>query len=95
MNAQILQAVDQLLREKGIDREVVIEAMKSAVISALQKRFEDIEELIIDFDNEGGDIKAYAVKTIVDGKSTNINEISIVDAKKIDPSVEVGEKIKC
>jgi len=95
MNAQILQAVDQLLREKSIDREVVIEAMKSAVVSALKKKFEDIEELTIDFDNEGGDIKAFAVKTIVEGKPANINEISLADARKIDEEAIAGNTIKC
>ncbi|MFW5782703.1 MAG: transcription termination factor NusA [Candidatus Muiribacteriaceae bacterium] len=93
MNAQILQAVDQLQREKGINKEIVVDAIKSAVISALQKKFADIEEMSISFDDEDGEIRVYAKKRVVKGLAKTINDIALQEAREHDPDLKIGDYI--
>ncbi|MGM0607939.1 MAG: transcription termination factor NusA [Candidatus Muiribacteriota bacterium] len=94
MNAQILQALEQLERDRGINKEVVIETIKSAVVQALRKKFSDIDKLEIEFDNEDGEIRVYAVKRVAKGKARNINEIGLQTAREHDPDIKIGDNIK-
>jgi N utilization substance protein A len=94
MNAQILQAVEQLLIEKGIDKSVVIDAIKDSVVFALRKKFNDIEKLRIDFDKEDGEISCRAVKRVVKGMAKNINEIGLQEAREHDPDIKIGDTME-
>src|SRR6187401_2901096 len=91
------QTIEALAKEKGIEPEVVIQAMEEAVLTASRKFYKGDEELKAKFNPENGQIELFAVKTIVDEVTTPGKEISIAEAKEIygeDAEVEVGYQIE-
>jgi N utilization substance protein A len=86
-----------LAKEKGIEPDVVIQAMEEAVLTASRKFYKGDEELKAKFNPENGQIELFAVKTIVDEVTVPAKEISIAEAKEIygeDAEVEVGYQIE-
>ncbi|MBM3807550.1 MAG: transcription termination/antitermination protein NusA [Acidimicrobiia bacterium] len=94
----LMQTIEALAKEKGIEPEVVIQAMEEAVLTASRKYYKnDDEELKAKFNPENGQIELFAVKTIVEEVTAPGKEISIAEAKSIygeDAEVEVGYQIE-
>jgi transcription termination/antitermination protein NusA len=92
------QTIEALAKEKGIEPDVVIQAMEEAVLTASRKYYKnDDEELKAKFNPENGQIELFAVKTIVEEVTAPGKEISIAEAKSIygeDAEVEVGYQIE-
>src|SRR5215203_563975 len=91
------QTIEALAKEKGIEPEVVIQAMEEAVLTASRKFYKGDEELKAKFNPENGQIELFAVKTIVEEVADPAKEISIAEAKEIygaDAEVEVGYQIE-
>ncbi|MBY0494004.1 MAG: transcription termination factor NusA [Cyanobacteria bacterium] len=91
------QTIEALAKEKGIEPEVVIQAMEEAVLTASRKFYKGDEELKAKFNPENGQIELFAVKTIVEDVTAPGKEISIAEAKEIygeDAEVEVGYQIE-
>jgi N utilization substance protein A len=85
--------MDQLFREKGIDKKVVIDAIKTAIKVALNKKF-GIDELEVVFDEETGEIRVFAYKKVVKGKAKNPNEIGLQVAREYDDEIKMGDILK-
>ena len=94
----IQQTIEALAKEKGIEPDVVIQAMEEAVLTASRKYYKtEDEELKAKFNPENGQIELFAVKTIVEEVTNPGKEISIAEAKSIygeDAEVEVGYQIE-
>ena len=93
----LLQTIEALAKEKGIEPDVVIQAMEEAVLTASRKYYKSTEDLRAKFKPENGQIELFAVKTIVDDVTNPATEISIAEAKEIygaDAEVEVGYQIE-
>ena len=90
----IYQSIEILSKEKGIDPQIVMDAVKDAMLVAARKHFKTNEELASEFDTASGEIQIFAVKKIVDEASDPTHEISLRDAQKIDPSAEVGGEVR-
>jgi len=93
----LLQTIDALAKEKGIDPHIVIEAMEEAVVTASRKVFKTNEALKAKFNPEIGQVELFAVKTIVDAVTDPDTEISVADAREIygeDAEVEAGYQIE-
>src|SRR6188472_497498 len=91
------QTIEALAKEKGIEPEVVIQAMEEAVLTASRKFYKGDEELKAKFNPENGQIELFAVKTIVEEVTAPGKEISIAEAKEIygeDAEVEAGYQIE-
>jgi N utilization substance protein A len=91
------QTIEALAKEKGIEPDVVIQAMEEAVLTASRKYYRGGEELKAKFNPETGQIELFAVKTIVDEVTNPATEISVAEAKEIygeDAEVEVGYQIE-
>jgi len=81
-------------RERGIDREVLIQAVEFALQSAARKTIGGTAELRIHIDRETYDMKAFAQKEVVDKLKPGTDEISLDNAKKINPDVEIGDTVE-
>jgi N utilization substance protein A len=92
--ASIRESIEILSKEKGIDPQVVLEAVKDAMLVAARKQFKGGEELAADIDERTGNIVLYALKTVVEKVSNPALEISLAEAKKLDPSAEVGAQVR-
>jgi transcription termination/antitermination protein NusA len=91
------QTIEALAKEKGIEPDVVIQAMEEAVLTASRKYYKSTEDLRAKFNPENGQIELFAVKTIVDEVTNPATEISISEAKDMygaDAEVEVGYQIE-
>ena len=90
----IYQSIEILSKEKGIDPEIVLEAVKDAMLAAARKHFRTEEEMVADLDPKTGAIQIYALRTVVDQVSNPAAEISLKEAKKYDPQAEIGSQIR-
>ena len=90
----IYQSIEILSKEKGIDPQIVVDAVKEAMLVAARKHFKTTEELTAEFDQASGDLQIFAVKKIVEMCIDPSHEISLTDAKKIDASAEVGGEVR-
>ncbi|MBI4161239.1 MAG: transcription termination/antitermination protein NusA [Acidobacteria bacterium] len=95
MNGQLLQAIEQVGREKGIDQEIIIAAVEDAILAASRKFFKTKEELASRFNREDGTLEVFAVKRVVDRVTQPEIEISLEAARKeIDASAQVDDVIE-
>lgn len=93
MSTSIAQNIDTLCQEKGIDRELVIEAMKEAVRAAAKKQFKSGEDIQVDWNPETG-IELSATKVVVDEVANPATELSLDEAKEMaGDEVELGDAL--
>ena len=93
MSTSIAQNIDALCQEKGVDREIVIEAMKEAVRAAARKQFKSGEDIQVDWNPESG-IELSASKVVVDEVTDHATELSIEEAREMaGDEVEIGDAL--
>lgn len=89
---EFLTALNHIAEEKGIDRAIVVEAMEQGLAAAYKK--EGIPNVRIEVNPEIGDIKQFTFRTVVEEVDNEQIEISLEEAKKIVPEIELGETIE-
>jgi transcription termination/antitermination protein NusA len=92
--SEILQIIDQLGRDRGIDREVLIEAIEASVVQAAKRHLKSSENMEAHFNRETGKIELYSLKTVVEEVKDPTLEISLDKAREIFDDVEPGEEIE-
>jgi N utilization substance protein A len=85
--------IDQVVKDKGIDRGVLVEALESAVLSAANKKYRNTRDLEAHYNEEIGDVEVFEFVTVVDDVVDSYKEIDLVEAKEVDPDVEVGDSL--
>jgi len=94
MSASIGQSIDALCKEHGIDRELVIEAMKEAVRAAARKQFKSGEEIYVEWSSEAG-IELFASKVVVEEVTNEARELSLDAAREMaGDEVDVGDELQ-
>jgi N utilization substance protein A len=93
VNRELIAVIDQIGREKGIDKAKVIAAVEAALQTAAKKRFGQGENIQVQIDPKTGQIEVVSLKTIVDAVINPKSEISIVEARRVDAEAEVGDEI--
>jgi N utilization substance protein A len=91
MSKELCYVIDQISREKGISREILIEALRSALLSAIRKKLGGRTNLDLVIDQKTCNIVAFETKKIVSKISDANEEISIEDAKKTFPDMVEGD----
>ena len=92
--ASIYQSIEILSKEKGIDPQIVLDAVKDAMLAAARKHFRSQEDLVADLDENTGNIQIYSVKQVVEAVEDPSRQITLSAARKIDPEVELGADIR-
>jgi transcription termination/antitermination protein NusA len=88
------RVIEQVSKEKGIDRNIIIEALKDAMVSAAKKTFGHERRIEAQFNSETGEIELFEVKTVVDRVEDAENQVTLEAARaKIDPEAEVGDEL--
>ncbi len=90
----ILNQIEALSKAKGIDPDIVVQAVKDAILVAARKYYKTNEELIAEFRAADGHVDVFAVKVITEVVSNPGREISLAEARQIDPSAEVGGEVR-
>ncbi|MDR3120404.1 MAG: transcription termination factor NusA [Clostridiales bacterium] len=91
MGAELIHALEQLEKEKGVNKDVLIEAIEAALISAYKRNFGSMQEVRISFDKATGDVHVFSQKRVVENPDDTQSEISLEQAKKIDVSLEIDD----
>jgi N utilization substance protein A len=93
MNRELISVIDEIGRQKGIDKGRVIGAIESALQTAAKKRFGQAENIQVEIDPKTGEISVVSKKIIVDTVSNPKAEISLQEARQYDSEAEVGDEI--
>lgn len=94
MSSEILKALELLEREKGISRDILIEAIEAALVTAYKRNFNQAQNVRIDFNKEDGTIKVYSRKDVVEEVEDERLQISLEEARKINDVYEVGDVLE-
>ena len=90
----IYQSIEILSKEKGIDPQVVIDAVKDAMLVAARKHFRLNEDLEAEFDPRTGAIQVFVVKRVVETVTDPLNEWTLEEARRHDPAAEIGGVVR-
>ncbi|KAF1300170.1 MULTISPECIES: transcription termination factor NusA [Enterococcus] len=94
MSKEMLNALDALEAEKGVSKEIVIEALEAALVSAYKRHYGQAQNVEVEFDQKKGNIHVYAVKEVTEEVMDSQLEVSLKDALLINPAYEIGDKIR-
>src|SRR6202041_3340834 len=89
----LYQQIEMLSREKHIEPEVVVSAIEDAMVVAARKHYKTEEDLRAKFNQETGQVEVFSVMTVVEEVVDPKKELSLTDAKKKNPSAEIGTEI--
>lgn len=90
-SAELLEALDMIRKEKGIDKEIIFEAIETSLVSACKKNFGTSQNIKVEINRETGNVQVFAQKEIVEDVYDAFLEISLEDARKIDPIFKMGD----
>ena len=94
MNAEFMQAFEQLGKEKGIAPEILFDAIEAALISAYKRNFGSAQNVRVSLDRTSGEIHVYARKNVIQDVSDARLELSLSEAKAIDPRYELDDVVE-
>ena len=94
MNADFVQAIFELGKEKGISPELLYQAVEEALITAYKKNFGSSQNVRVDLNKQTGEIHVYARKNIVENVNDSSQEIELAEARKIDPNYELDDIVE-
>lgn len=93
MSKELMLLIDQISRDKGLPRDVLLEAIRSALLSAAKKKHGGKENLGLDIDEKTFEINLYEFKNVVEEPEDPEADITLEEGKKLDPDVEIGGQI--
>jgi N utilization substance protein A len=92
--ASIFESIEILSKEKGIDPQIVITAVKDAMLVAARKQYRTNEDLVAEVDDKANAIRIFVVKKVVETIEDPLNQLTVEQARLIDPLAEVGSEIR-
>jgi len=90
----IFQSIEILSKEKGIDPQIVLDAVRDAMLIAARKHYRTNEDYIAEMDPKTGAIQLYAVKKAVESVEDPVHEMTLAEARRIQPQAEVGSEVR-
>jgi N utilization substance protein A len=94
VNLELIEALKALEKEKGIDAEIILEAIEAALISAYKKNFASLQNVRVYVDRITGEIKVFSQRKVVETVEDDRTEISLEDAKKINPNYQCDDIVE-
>lgn len=94
MSNELLDALTILEKEKGISKEVIIEAIEAALISAYKRNFNQAQNVRVDLNRDTGTMRVFARKDVVDEVYDPRLEVSVEEAQSVNPSYQVNDVLE-
>ena len=88
---ELVLALDELEKEKGIKKEVILESIETALVTAYKRNFDSVENVKIIMDDKTGEIHVYAEKEVVENVENPNLQINLEDARKINKILKIGD----
>ncbi len=89
-----MEALDEIERTKGIDKEEIISAVEAALVSAYKRDYKGAQNVRVEIDRETGETDVYAQREVVEEMTDELNEISLEEAKKLSLAYELGDMVE-
>jgi N utilization substance protein A len=94
MSSDLLDALTALEKQKGISRDVLVEAIEAALVTAYKRNFNQAQNVRVDLNLDKGTMKVYSRKDVVDEVEDDRLEISLEDARRINPAYELEDIVE-
>jgi N utilization substance protein A len=94
MNHEFMDALEQVEKEKGISKDILLDAIETALASAYKRDQKAAQSIEVRIDPDTGEFHVYTHKTVVDEVEDDKNEIALADAQKIDPIYELSDLVE-
>src|SRR5210317_441364 len=91
--SDINRVVEQVSRDKGIERNVLIKALEEALKSAARKKFGNKMDIEVNYNEESGEIEVFQFKDVAEVITEPALEISLEEGRKLDPDCEIGDSL--
>ncbi len=93
MPSNLNYVIDQVGKDKGIDRKVIIEALEQAVLTASRKKYGHQGEIEVHYNEEAGEVELFQFKQVVEAVTDPSTEISLEEAKGLDSEAQIGDSL--
>lgn len=94
MNLELVGALNELERERGISKEILLEAIEAAIVSAYKRNDQAAQNVRVEISDKSGQIRVFAQKEVVEEVLDGANEISLEEARSINPNYNVGDIVE-
>ena len=92
-NKQLIKALEDLEKEKGIKKEYLLESIETALVTAYKRNFDSSENVKVVMDKQTGSTNVYSIKEIVEKVENPVTQIDLKSAKKINKTLKVGDQV--
>ena len=93
-NKELILALEELEKEKGIKKEYLLESIETALLTAYKRNFDALDNVKIVMDPQTGATHVYSIKEVMEHANDSALEISLEDAKKINKDVNIGDSVE-
>src|SRR3990170_3738138 len=95
MNVELMKALEQIEEEKGISKEVIIEAIEAALLSAYKKNYgASAQSMRIEVVRTTGEMRAFQIRTVVESVEDEATQIALDEVRQWDPTAQLGEMVE-
>ncbi len=94
MNLDFIAALDQIQDEKGIPKELLLEAIEQALISAYRKNFGSGQNVRVEVERDTGEVRVLATRTVVEKVTDPLGQMSLKEAQELLDDVQVGDEVE-
>ena len=94
MNTEFISVLEQIQKDKGIAKEILIDTIEAALISSYKRNFGTSQNVKVEINQDTGSINVYSQKQVVEKVEDDLLEISLEDAKDINPNYDLEDVIK-
>jgi len=91
MNAEFTEALDQIEKDKGISKDIIVDAVEAALISSYKRNFASAQNVRVEINRETGEVHVYSQKKVTDDVLDDLLEIDIEDARKVNKKYDIGD----
>ena len=93
-NKELILALEELEKEKGIKKEYVLESIETALVTAYKRNFDALENVKVDIDHNTGVTHVYSIKEVMENANDEVTEISLEEAHKINRDLTIGDSVE-
>ncbi len=93
MISELQRIIDQISRDKGISRDLLVDALEEAVLLAAKKRFGQRRDMEVQYNEDLGEVELFQFRTVVDEVLDEQTEISLAEARSLDPEAQLDDDI--
>ena len=94
MNLEFIDALEEIEKEKGVSKDILIDTIEAALVSAFKRNFGSAQNVRTEINRDNGDVHVYSQKKVSEEIENDFLDISLEDAKEINPNYEIGDIVE-